>query len=174
MCNSLNDVCVECASDGSCSGDDICSDGGFCMEERYIGNAGENTVLEMLRVLIDCHRSYRGSPSARGCSRVFVGRDLGSWDMMALNFLPTADEVDDYVCRNDGEVETFFPSDDYEVLTDLFGCGLFDIWNIWWPNSIQADSEICVYYAAQKSGFDFPNTRSEVVVVDRCDLSTIE
>ena len=174
LCNSINDVCVECASDGSCGGDDVCSDGGFCMEERDVGYFGDNSVIEFLQILADCHRTYRGSPSTRGCARVSVGRDLGEWDSMSLNYLPTAEEVDNYVCQNNGEVENFFPRDVYDTLTDLFGCGLFDIWNIWWPNSIQADTEICIYYAAQKSGFDFPNTRSEVVVVDRCNLSTIE
>ncbi len=144
------------------------------MEEDNVGFLGDNSVLEFLGVLAECHRLYRGSASTRGCSRVSVGRDLGQWNMMPLNFLPTAEEVDNYVCENGGEVENHFPSDVYTRLKGLFGCGLFDIWNIWWPNSIQADTEICVYYAPRKSGFNFPSSRSEVVVVDRCDISTIE
>ena len=180
QCNDQNNVCVECNSDQACSVGSICSDGGFCMEERSIGNAGENTVLEFLEVLVDCHRQYRGSPSTRGCARISVGRDLGTWDGgMNLNFLPTANEVDNYVCRNDGEVETHFsnatyPSDTYDRLKNIFGCGPFDIWNIWWVSTIQADTEVCVYYAPNKSGFNFPSSRSEVVVVDSCILSIIE
>ena len=176
----LKRVCVECIEDDECSVGNICSDGGFCMEERSIGNAGENTVLEFLEVLVDCHRQYRGSPSTRGCAKVSVGRDLGTWDGgMNLNFLPTAEEVDNYVCRNNGEVETHFsnatyPSDTYDRLKNIFGCGPFDIWNIWWVSTIQADTEVCVYYAPNKSGFNFPSSRSEVVVVDSCVISIVE
>ena len=176
LCNDLNSVCVECAGDFNCNGD-VCSDGGFCMEEASIGEDGVNAVMEMLEVILACHRTYRGAPSTRGCSKVQVGRDLGSMDGMLLDALPNEDAVADYVCQSGGEVETHFASDGdaYRTLKGIFGCGPFDLWNIWWPNRTQVSNEVCVYYAAQKSGFGFPTaTRSEVIVVDVCTLSTID
>ena len=145
------------------------------MDDVTIGQGGDNAVLEMLELILDCHRTYRGAPSARGCSRVQVGRDLGSLNGMLLDSLPNAEEVDNYVCESDGEVENYFTEDEHDTLKGIFGCGIFDLWNIWWPNRIQVDNEICVYYAARKSGFDFPSsTRSEVIVVDQCTISIIE
>ena len=124
---------------------------------------------------MECHRTYRGAPSTRGCSRVQVGRDLGSMNGMLLDSLPNADTVDNYVCENNGEVENHFTDTEYDILKGIFGCGILDLWNIWWPNRVQVDNEVCIYYAARKSGFDFPSrTRSEVIVVDQCTLSIID
>jgi hypothetical protein len=175
LCNSFNNVCVQCDGDFSCNGEEVCTDGGFCVDDVSVGQVGDNAVLEILELIVECHRTYRGAPSTRGCSRVQVGRDLGSMNGMLLDSLPNDDGVDDYVCESDGEVQNHFNDNDYDTLKGVFGCGLFDLWNIWWPNRVQVDNEICIYYAARKGGFDLPvRTRSEVIVVDQCNLSIIE
>lgn len=175
LCNDLNSICVECAGGANCDADEVCSDGGFCMDERYIGDFGDNAVIEMLEIILDCHQTYRGAPSTRGCSRVQVGRDLGSMNGQMLDAVPSEENVIDYVCENNGEVENYFSADDYRILQGIVGCGLIDLQQLWWPNRVQVGSEVCVYYAAQKSGFGFPqSTRSEVIVVDLCTISVID
>jgi hypothetical protein len=91
-----------------------------------------------------------------------------------IPLLERAEEMEELVCDSDGVIATQLPAQ-YDTLKELFGCGLFDIWNIFWERNINVDETVCVYYAPRKSGYGLPPfTRSEVVLVDRCDLSIIE
>ena len=89
--------------------------------------------------------------------------------------IPRAEDTDNLVCDNDGEIDRSFSDSDYDVLKELFGCGLLDVWNIWWQDDTMAGEEICVYYTPRKDGYNFPPfSRTEVVVVESCSISVIE
>ena len=169
QCNSLNNVCVECSADSDCA-DGICSEGGFCMTEETV-----ESVDQMLRVLVDCYGTYRGSTEDRGCAKVTVSASLMDYEQMTISSIPDAEGLEGLICDRDGSVAASFGGGDYDILKELFGCGFWDIFNVFWENSVPADSEICVYYAPTKSGFNFPvRERTEVVVVDRCRFSRFD
>ena len=133
------------------------------------------SVDQMLRVLVDCYGTYRGSTEDRGCAKVTVSASLMDYEQMTISSIPDAEGLEGLICDSDGSVAASFGGGDYDILKELFGCGLFDIFNVFWENSVPADSEICVYYAPTKSGFNFPvRERTEVVVVDRCRFSRFD
>lgn len=172
LCNGLNNVCVEC--DGFCDGDESCTDGGFCAAEREVW---EDARINFLTLLADCYDSYRGSPEPHGCYQVSLDSVLFDHEGNELPFLERAEEMEELVCDEDGVIAMNLASQ-YDTLKELFGCGFFDIWNIFWERNISPEETVCVYYAPSKSGFGLPglpySTRSQVVLVDRCDLSIIE
>jgi len=180
LCNDLNNICVECS--GYCDAGDSCTDGGFCAAAQTIT---EDSRVSFLSILADCYDSYRGSPEPQGCAVVdfdsYIYDDFGDLIPSHLDnngdpipLLERAEEMEELVCDSDGVIATQLPAQ-YDTLKELFGCGLFDIWNIFWERNINVDETVCVYYAPRKSGYGLPPfTRSEVVLVDRCDLSVIE
>jgi hypothetical protein len=87
-----------------------------------------------------------------------------------------APDLADYACNADALMADGFTQDDVDVATELFGCGLFDIENLWWRDPINAGTsgEFCVYYAPTKSGYGIPQDERASVVVDRCTLSRID
>lgn len=168
LCNDLNNICVEC--NGSCASNDLCTDGGFCAAEQEIW---EDARLSFLTLLADCFDSYLGSTSPHGCYQVSLDEFLLDHEENELPFIERAEEMEEIVC--DGTlVETELASQ-YDTLKELFGCGIFDIWNIFWEDNLYPNDTVCIYYAPSKSGFSLPPfTRSPVVLVDRCDLSIID
>ncbi|MEE2644231.1 MAG: hypothetical protein VYD19_04805, partial [Myxococcota bacterium] len=163
-------VCVECS--GFCSDGDICSDGGFCMEEVAIGGEGNIAIHQLFDVVTECFSTHRGTQQIEGCAKVRLNPVLEGPDGAPVDSLQRADESEEYACSDEARDNW---DGDVRLLRELFGCGLFDIWNIWWMNDFLAGQEFCVYYVPRKTGFSLPVvTRNEVVVLDRCDLSTIE
>ena len=67
-----------------------------------------------------------------------------------------------------------FGGNDYDVLRELFGCGILDIFNIFWRDPLPSGStdEWCIYYAPDKEGFGFPEDSRAAVVVARCNTSS--
>jgi hypothetical protein len=174
LCNSQNNICVECMANGSCAGD-ICTEGGYCATDYVVGGMGTSALLQFLAIIEDCYSTYRGVSQVEGCGRVTLENYLEDFDGNQVSNIPRADDSEEIVCENNGNVETSFDRPAYDNLKEIFGCGLFDVWNIAWDNNLDAGSDICVYYAPSKSGFVFPPfTRTNVIVVDSCSLSIIE
>jgi hypothetical protein len=171
LCHDDSSRCVECLNDGNCNGDarDTCSDGGFCTELTAIGGAGNDARVQVYRRLIACWNAFAESTEDAGCDTLFVDATIEAAPDVQLG---DAEHEADIVC--DGAVldAAGFDDDDQSVLQELFGCGLFDVFNIWWPDTITPDSagDFCIYYAANKSGFGLLDRRS-AIVIDRCDFS---
>ncbi len=170
LCNDINRVCVECVTSAQCqSPDDTCTPGGFCVQ-AYVGL---DSYLSLTTAFIDCFNRYRGSNHVEGCGQVLMESTMTDFNGNPINSFPKADDVQDFICSD--EASAYFSDDDYDTLSDLFGCGLFDIYNIWLINDIVPLQEFCIYYAPNKSGFSgIPSTHSEVVVIDDCNLSLID
>ena len=69
-----------------------------------------------------------------------------------------------------------FNGADSDVLRELFGCGAFDLVNLWWNAPLVSNSgdRYCMYYAPNKSGFGFPDNSRAAVVIDQCTISHID
>jgi hypothetical protein len=180
VCNDLNDVCVEC--DGRCSGaGELCTEGGFCVTDSEIG-WNNDIRLEFLELLVECYQSYRGFPEAQGCARTLLDDELYDGEGNVLPNIPSADTMEDYVC-DDGffasgvtdVVAMYFSPTQQETLVELFGCGLTDVWNIFWERDLLPGDEVCIYYTPSKGGFSLPPfRRTEVVVVGQCNISVVD
>jgi len=96
-------------------------------------------------------------------------------DGTAVNRLGPADDnsFESWVCSRDGG-GAVFAGNDYEVLREVFGCGIVDLFNIFWRDALSSGSsdEWCMYYAPDKAGFGFPDDTRAAVVVDRCTASS--
>ena len=175
LCQPETNVCVECLGDAQCNNGDVCTDGGFCAPESFIGSGDARD--ELLRVVIDCWTLFTESNEAAACASLTLGDPLsvGGADRAQLGPADAGD-IADYVCNADGLSASGYSGDDISTLTELFGCGLFDVENIWWRNPLRAGStaEACVYYSPSKSGFGFPEDKRAAVVIDSCGLSTLD
>jgi hypothetical protein len=162
-------VCVECNDDADCqSPDDVCTYGGFCAKSYVIDN-----YLDLTLAFVDCFNRYRGSNEVQGCGHVLMDTNLYDFDGNPATSFAKANNSETLIC-DDATGAYFSRSSDFDVLQDLFGCGLFDVWNIWLENDIVPVQEFCIYYAPNKEGYSLPPfNRSEVVVIERCDLSVI-
>ena len=176
LCHPSN-VCVECLGDAQCDGarGEVCTPGGFCALDGTL--SGDDHRVSLLQVLVDCWSLYVESTEVHACATLtlpdplFVGPDeraqIGPADNAAIA---------DFACDSDALSAAGFSQDDIDVLTELFGCGLFDVENLWWRDALNAGSsgDWCVYYAPAKSGFGIPDDARAAVVIDNCSLSDID
>lgn len=176
ICHGQNSTCVECNSDDDCFLDarDTCTDGGYCAEAVLLGGAGVDLRVELYRRLVLCWSAFSGSNEIEACDALLFENVL-EVNGAQVNAFGDADEVDDEACGlEDFLTENGFSGDDFDVLEEIFGCGLFDIFNIYWVDQITPGSAWCLYYVPEKSNFGFPNDTRPAVVIDACDVSTFE
>ncbi|MBM4292098.1 MAG: hypothetical protein FJ138_12175, partial [Deltaproteobacteria bacterium] len=175
MCNQLNSVCVACADSAACRPFEVCTAGGFCASDVSVGGPGVDARLRFFDLLVDCFSTYRGSPIAHACAQVDMAYELQDSDFNVLNSIPNAEGLQDFVCEDPLVANHFPAAAEFSLLEDLFGCGAFDVFNIFWEQPISPSDRVCIYYTPSKGGFSFPLTqRSEVVVVGECNLSVVE
>ena len=142
------------------------------MVDADVGGAGVIAIHELFDIVTECFNTHRGSQQLEGCARVSLDVTLEDPNGAVIERLERADESEEYACSDEARDNYM---GDVDAVRELFGCGLFDVWNIWWMEDFSAGQQFCVYYVPRKSGFSLPLvTRNEVVVLDRCDLSTIE
>ena len=180
LCHEDNGRCIECFDDFECDADDrdICTGGGYCTQLVSIGGEGNDARTQFHRRIVDCWRHFAESNEIQGCDTltteaVFTSR---GGDGAVNTFDPEAD----YFCDDEGSRDHVrangFTDDDIEILIELFGCGLFQVRNLWLPSGIRPDTigDTCIYYVPEKPGFGFPRDVRPAVVVDRCDRSSFE
>ena len=175
LCHAQNNVCVECTGDFSCDEDnrDQCASGGFCVAAGDVGEFND-ARLDMLNLVINCWNSWNQSNEAHGCNTLTIDPELfvGGEN---INRLGPADDdsFERWVCDRD-QGGAAFGGNDYDVLRELFGCGILDIFNIFWRDPLPSGStdEWCIYYAPDKEGFGFPEDSRAAVVVARCNTSS--
>lgn len=176
ICHGQNSTCVECNSDDDCFLDarDTCTDGGYCAEAVLLGGAGVDLRVELYRRLVLCWSAFSGSNEIEACDALLFENVL-EVNGAQVNAFGDADAVDDEACGlEDFLTENGFSGDDFDILEEIFGCGLFDIFNIYWVDQITPGSAWCLYYVPEKSNFGFPNDTRPAVVIDACDVSTFE
>jgi len=175
LCHAENQVCVECLGSGSCNEDarDQCTGGGFCVEAGEVGVINDARI-DMLNLIINCWNNWSQSNEAHGCYTLTLDPEL-IMEGMDINRLGPADDdtFERWVCNRDGGGAAF-GGNDYDVLREVFGCGLVDLFNIFWRDSLNAGStdEWCMFYAPDKAGFGFPDDTRAAVVVARCTASS--
>ncbi len=175
LCHAQNEVCVECLGSGSCNEDarDQCTDGGFCVEAGEVGVINDARI-DMLNLVINCWNNWSQSNEAHGCYTLTLDPEL----LVGGNNIDRLGPADDdsferWVCDRDGGGAAF-GGNDYDVLREVFGCGLVDLFNIFWRDHLNPGStdEWCMYYAPDKAGFGFPDDTRAAVVVARCSASS--
>ena len=171
-----NQVCVECLGSEQCNGaGEICTDGGFCAVDATL--SGVDHRVSILQVLIDCWTLYVETTDTHACTALTLPDPLTIDGTDRAQLGPADDDaIIDFACDSDSLTNAGFSDDDIDVLTELFGCGLFDVENLWWRDALAAGSsnEWCIYYAPAKSGFGIPDDTRAAVVIDRCNLSNIQ
>ena len=179
LCND-GGRCVECLNDGNCSFDDrdTCTDGGYCAETQILGGADTDVRYDFYRRLIACWSAWAESNEVQACDVMFFDETFMVEGAPAVRFGDLDVEYDnDSPCDDAALAAAGFDNGDIDVLDELFG-GCSDLnlnrVNLWWPQPIQPGSTWCLYYAPEKSGFGFPQDTRSALVVDRCDLSTID
>ncbi len=164
LCHEENGRCVECVGDIYCDQDarDTCTDGGFCAEAIEIGVGEDDVRHDMFRRMISCWNHWNGHNEVEGCDILFIETAL-----------PSGEDIydDGYACDGDALDAAGFSGDDRDVLAELFGCGLFDVINMWWMNRLEAGTVWCMYYVPNKAGFGIPDDTRPAVVIDQCDVS---
>jgi len=175
LCHPSN-TCVECLGNEHCNrAGELCTAGGFCAPDATLN--GPDHRVSILQVLIDCWTLYAETTEEHACASLTLPNPLSvaGTDRAQLGPIDSADFVD-YTCDSEALRADGFSDDDIDVATELFGCGLFDIENLWWRAPIPAGTsgDWCIYYAPTKSGYGFPEDERASVVVDRCTLSRID
>ena len=174
VCHEANQRCVECLNDEQCMGNsprDTCMDGGYCGEFASVGGAGNDARNQALQMVINCWDRFAESNEPQGCA-ILAAEDTLEVGGAAIAGVGDADALEDFACDRDAVSAAGFNGDETGILRELFGCGAFDVYNIWWPNALSAGDVLCVYYAPIQPGFGFPDDTRPAVVVDRCDLSS--
>lgn len=169
--------CVECLDDSHCSGDarDTCTGGGFCAELTGVGGAGRDARVDVIRRIIQCWANFAESNEAVACDILAIEGPV-LVDGVEVDVIEDAEyQYDNFACDEDLLDAAGFDAEEKALIADVFGCGLFDLFNVWWtadlPSSI---GDWCIYYAPQKSGFGIPDDTRAAIVVDACDLSFFE
>ena len=171
-------VCVECLDDAQCHTDqgEICTAGGYCAPAQDISFDLDQRIA-VVRVILDCWTLYAESVESHACAALTLPDPIMVGDTARNQIGPASDgDVTDFVCSSDALTAAGFTQDDIDVATEVFGCGLFDLENIWWRSALTAGTtgEWCVYYAPAKPGFGIPDDVRAAVVVDRCNLSVLD
>ncbi len=180
LCHDESRRCVECLDDFHCGGEgdarDTCTGGGFCAELTAIGGPDFDARLQFLRRLVECWQHFAEAREASACDILLVEDELRVDDAPVASFGGDIDAEQSFVCDNLALLgPNGFDEDAIAVASELFGCGLFDILNVWWTQPVRPGTgDLCLYYTPQKSGFGFPNDARAAVVLDRCDLSVID
>lgn len=178
LCHADNSRCVECINDGQCGRDgdprDICTGGGFCVELVGTGGPDTDAQTDVLRRVLECWRNNAESNEAVGCDTIALEEPI-TIDGMPVQEIPAGLFFEDYACDGDALDSDGFDEDEQAILAEVFGCGLFDLINFYWPNPLRSSiGEICIYYAPEVSEFGFPDGTRPAVVVDTCDISFFE
>jgi hypothetical protein len=180
-CGTANDD--DCDDGGPNADFDVCAYGtdcNDCGERPAMGggaqpNPNDDDLVALLNNMIRCWSNWSQSNENQGCYQINAGQALYV-DGGMVNQIGNVDAVSDNICREEWRNERGFNDADQRVLRELFGCGLLDIRNIWWPAGITAGSGTlnCMYYSPSKSGFGFPDDTRASVVIERCNVSHID
>ena len=150
-----------------------CIDGGLCATPLTIGgNSSDAYLLTLSQAALDCWRQYLGSNQVEACSLIDVQEPLIDLSGAAISSTGNALDVEGEICDPQGEIAQRYTRNEYEILKDLFGCGVFNVWNVWWNLRFSAGEQFCLYYTPRKNGYTYPPfDRTEILVFDRCDRS---
>jgi hypothetical protein len=179
-CRTANDG--DCDDGGPNSAFDICDYGTDCDDCGPRAAIGGNmpdpnvdALILLLNDMIRCWSTWSRSNENQGCYELDVPQTIYVAGAQ-VNQLGNVEAVNDSVCNRDWRDENGFNAGDQDVLTELFGCGLLDIRNLWWPNALAAGSagQFCMFYSPSKSGFGFPDDSRAAIVIDRCTASSID
>jgi len=135
--------------------------------------------VDAQRILLDqvirCWSRWSQSNENQGCYQMDIPNTIYVGGV-AVNQIGNIDALNDDVCSRDWRNAQGFNANDQGVLTELFGCGLLDIRNLWWPQALVAGSGTshCMYYSPGKSGFGFPDDVRAAVVIEPCSISNID
>ncbi|MEZ4462963.1 MAG: putative metal-binding motif-containing protein [bacterium] len=177
LCQPQTGRCVECVNDAQCGVDDrdTCTGGGFCAEVVGIGGAGRDARVDVIRRIIQCWANFAESNEDVACDilaieePVIVGGEQ-------TGFIEDAEwQYDNFACDEDLVRAAGFNAEEQALIRDVFGCGLFDLFNVAWSADLRSSiGDWCIYYAPRKSGFGFPDDTRAAIVVDACDISFFE
>lgn len=178
-CGTANDG--DCDDGGPDSDFDVCEFGTDCGDcgprEGQGGGAPDPNVdaqTLILNNMIRCWSNWSQSNENQGCYRFPVSNSLYV-DGNAVNQIGPIDALERSICDRDWLNARNFNDADQDVLRELFGCGLLDIRNLWWNQAFVAGgSQLCMYYAPQKSGFGFPDDSRAAVVIENCSVSHLD
>ena len=175
VCHEDNGVCVECIG-GGCreeGGRDECTDGGFCVAGRLLGGRADARI-NLLGLMVDCWNASSQSNEAEGCAMLTLDEVLIIGGMVVPRLGPADDPTfEAWVCDDEGGGAVFAEAQ-YDVLRELFGCGLLNLFNVFWRDPLPAGSaeEWCLFYVPNKADFGFPSDVREAVVVAPCATSS--
>ncbi|MSP72939.1 MAG: hypothetical protein EXR76_12360 [Myxococcales bacterium] len=174
VCHESALVCVECFSDGNCNAGDSCTTGGYCAESLDL--AFGDTRDGVMHGIIDCWSRFGDTAEPQACAILALPNPILVGGLERGQLGPgSEDEISLFACNTDELTSAGYSDGDVAILTEVFGCGAFDLENFYWPDPIRAGStgESCIYYAPNKSGFGFPQDTRAAIIVDRCDLSLL-
>ncbi len=173
-CHDENSICVECAQADECPPPlDACTAGGYCAQ-----NAAIDDLDDLMGHMARCWMRHFQSGAPAACNVLNVSDMLRALDgqVAAINGPDIDEDIWDDICDTDSLPGRGFPEAEVDAIIEVFGCGLFDVLNTWWVVPVRAGQQgaLCIYYVPNKAGFDWPNRERPAVVIEQCDLSTIE
>ena len=173
FCHSEEESCVECREDMHCQADrSSCTTGGFCAARTLIGGADMDVQVQLLGLMAECWRRFSEERSVIACNILEIDEVLMTGGVEVETIEGTDDDHQEYVCEQDLEALGVDPAD-IGILEELFGCGLFDILNLWWWLPLEAGTDtLCLLYVPNMHGFDWPDVDRPAVVVERCDRAS--
>jgi hypothetical protein len=125
--------------------------------------------------MVACWNAFAESHETEACDAIDAEAPLLVDGEEVDQFGGDVDADQTWVCdHTDDLANAGFSEDDVAVVEELFGCGLFDILNVWWQTPVSAGADLCLYYVPAKAGFGFPNDARSAVVVESCSLSVVE
>ena len=179
LCHPDNRRCIECLDDSACTNDarDTCTSGGHCAEIVTLGGPDVDIRHQLYRRLVTCWNHFAESNEIQTCDMYHTDPTFNS--AQPAGSLGPIDPEAEIVC--DPETRTAlsaagFSDGDLEILDELFGCGLFNLQNIWWELQIRPNTaaELCLYYTPEKSGFVIPQPTRMALVIERCNISAFD
>jgi len=128
--------------------------------------------VQLLGLMAECWRRFSEERSVIACNILEIDEVLMTGGVEVETIEGTDDDHQEYVCEQDLEALGVDPAD-IGILEELFGCGLFDILNLWWWLPLEAGTDtLCLLYVPNMHGFDWPDVDRPAVVVERCDRAS--
>ncbi|MEE2789852.1 MAG: putative metal-binding motif-containing protein [Myxococcota bacterium] len=156
----------------------VCDFGTDCTDcgPRQTGEAmpGEDARTAILSRMAACWNRFRNTNANQGCDILNLPNMLNVGGGSVGSIGPF-DPIEEFVCDRDQLDTTTLSGNEKQVVRDLFGCGLLNLQQVWWPQAIPAGSagQFCMYYSPARSGYGFPSPTRASIIILACNQSNI-
>ncbi len=180
LCHPSLHICSECTDDDVCSivnpTHPHCTASGYCT--RLYDQLGGNTDAQKIffQAIAQCWNDFHTGGAIQGCASLQFSATLRGTNEHGSNDTYEQFEFEEQkalACNSEWTAAVGFSESEIKAIKELFGCGFNDISNLFWPNAIQPENLVCLYFVPNKRGFSFPNNTRNAVVVTDCSSSPI-